>query len=83
MKYDRIEVRLDAEHVKKLGELKAVYHASASEVVRRAIDEAWEEAEMERRKEALGRLLAIEIDEDLPDPEELSRQLNDRYEDLP
>jgi Arc/MetJ-type ribon-helix-helix transcriptional regulator len=79
MKYDRIEVRLDAEHVKKLGELKAAYHASASEVVRRAIDEAWQDQEHARRKRALDAVLAFDGIEDMPDPEELKRQNEETY----
>ena len=78
MKYDRIEVRLDEEHVKKLAELKAAYGTTASEAVRRAIDEAWEEKARERRKEALERLSALEIEE-MPDPDELKRQNEEIY----
>ena len=84
MKYERLEIRLDKEHVKKVAELKAEYGASASEIVRRGIDAMYEEERARRRKKALERLLAIEIDEEMPDPEDLSRQLNDRYDtDLP
>lgn len=73
MKYDRIEVRLDEEHLKKLGELKAAYGTSVSDAVRRAIEEAWWEHSRKRRKEAVDRLSDLEI-EDMPDPEELKRQ---------
>ena len=80
MKYeDRIEVRLDAEHVKKLSELKAEYGTSASEAVRRAIDEAWWERGRKRREEALERILASEGIEDMPDPDELKRQNEEFY----
>ncbi len=75
MKYDRIEVRLDEEHVKKLAELKAAYGTSASEVVRRAIDEAWEEQSAERRKKALDEMLSIHLDDEIPDMDTLKRQL--------
>lgn len=76
--YDRIEIRLDEEHVRKLAELKAAYGTSASEAVRRAIEEAWWEQGRKRRKEALERLSALEI-EDMPDPDELKRQNEELY----
>jgi hypothetical protein len=78
MKYDRIEVRLDEEHVKKLAELKAAYGTSASEAVRRAIDEAWWEQGRNRRLEAVRRMAEANI-EDMPDPDELKRQNEEIY----
>jgi hypothetical protein len=42
MKNERIEVRLDEEHVRKIAELKATYDASTSAVIRRAIDTVYE-----------------------------------------
>lgn len=76
MKYDRIEVRLDDEHQRKLGELKTEYNTSASEIVRRGIDAMYEQKARERRKRALERLLAVQLDDTVPeDMDELKRQL--------
>ena len=84
MKYDRIEVRLDEEHVRKLSELRATYDASSSEVVRHAIDVAYEEEQLKKRLEALERIKAFEGGEEMPDPEELRRQIIAGYDyDLP
>ena len=43
MKYERIEIRLDEEHQRKIAELKAEYGTSASEILRRGIDAMYEE----------------------------------------
>ena len=56
--------------------------APTSEVVRRLIDEAWEAMMLERRKAAVERLIALEV-EDVPDPDILSRQLQKTYDPLP
>lgn len=82
MKYERIEIRLDEEHQRKIAELKAAYGTSASEILRRGIDAMYEETAKERRTAALERMLAIQLDDDVPDPEELSRQLDTAY-DIP
>jgi hypothetical protein len=79
MSYERPEVRLDSEHRRKLAEVAAVYHTPLSEAVRTMIDEAYEAVLRERRREAVRRLGAMEV-EDVPDPEELSRQLNSAHE---
>lgn len=75
MKSERIEVRLDADHVKKLGELKAEYGTSVSDVVRRSLDALYQEERERRKDEALARILAFEGGEEMPDPEELRRQI--------
>ncbi|HUF54487.1 MAG TPA: ribbon-helix-helix protein, CopG family [Dehalococcoidia bacterium] len=86
MKYERLEVRLDDEHIKKIGELKAAYHSSVSEAVRRAIDEAYEKVMLQKRLEAVKRMAETDLGE-MPDPEELRRQIladyDKRYPDLP
>ncbi len=79
MKYERIEVRLDAEHLKKVSDLKAAYGSSTSDAVRRAIDEAYEKVIRQRRQEALERILASEGIEDVPEPDELKRQNEEFY----
>ena len=76
MKYDRLEIRLDEEHVRKVSELKAEYGTSASEIVRRGIDAMYEEERTKRRKAALERLLALPPDDTVPeDMDTLKRQL--------
>ncbi len=75
MKYDRIEVRLNAEHVRKVSELREKYGTSTSDLLRRAIDEEYEKVVQARRKLALDRILAFEPIEDLPDMATLRRQL--------
>jgi Arc/MetJ-type ribon-helix-helix transcriptional regulator len=73
MKYERIEVRLDPEHLKKVSDLKAAYGTSASEAVRRAIDDAYEKVMLERRLEAVRRIAAANL-EDVPDIETIKGQ---------
>jgi Arc/MetJ-type ribon-helix-helix transcriptional regulator len=79
MKYDRIEVRLDEERVRKLSELRASYHTSTSQVVRRAIDTAYKELDLKSRLDALERIKAFPGVEEMPDPEELKRQNEEFY----
>jgi len=74
MKYERIEVRLDPEHARKVSELRARYGTSTSEIVRRAIDEQYEEMMLARRLEAVRRIAAANLEE-LPDMATIRRQL--------
>lgn len=76
---ERLEVRLDAEHRRKLSELAASRSAPVSEVVRQMIDESYEEIMRERRRRAVREIAAMEI-EDVPDPETLSRQLESAHD---
>ena len=48
-------------------------------MVRGLIDDAYEEIMLERRRAALKRMVALEI-EDVPDPETLSRELEAAHE---
>lgn len=75
---ERLEVRLDTERRRKLSELAAWKGAPVSEVVRKMIDESYEEIMRERRREAVRRIAELEV-EDVPDPETLSRQLAETY----
>ena len=70
----RLDVRLDAERRRRLEEIVARRGAPISEVVRRLIDDAYEGVMWERRREAVGRLLKLEV-EDPPDAATLSRAL--------
>jgi hypothetical protein len=79
---ERFEIRLSDEYRLKIRELAARYETTASDAVRRAIDEAHEEMEIAERRAAVARLLQMEVSDDVPDPEELSRQL-DTTHDLP
>ena len=83
MKYERLEVRLDEEHARKIAELREAYGTTVSDTVRKAIDAAHTEWVRQRRKEALERILAFEGVDDVPeDPQELKRQLG-RHPDYP
>ncbi len=78
---ERVEVKLDKECRQRLRELALRRHASVSDVLRALIHEAYTEIDRERRRQAAERLCALEI-EDVPDPEELTRQLESTH-DLP
>jgi Ribbon-helix-helix protein, copG family len=71
---ERLEVRLDQERKRKLEELAQDHQSSVSETVRKLIDRAHNEYLRERRIEAARQIGELEI-EDVPDPDELSRQL--------
>jgi predicted DNA-binding protein len=75
----RIQVRLDAERRKKLDTLVARSGKSPSAVIRDAIDQLYELELPAIRMEAVNRIAAMEI-EDVPEPDELKRQLNTTYD---
>ena len=77
----RLEVRLDEKRRAQLEEIAGNRGASVSEVVRSLIDEAYEEVSQARRRHALQRISNLNVEE-MPDPEELARQLNDKYESM-
>ena len=68
----RLHVRLDAERRRRLEELAEEGGMPMSDVVRGLIDEAYECTMLERRREAVSRLVALEV-EDPPDVATLSR----------
>ena len=70
----RLDVRLDAEQRRRLEELAEARAKPISDVVRRLIDDAYEEVLRERRRQAVERLIKLEV-EDPPDPAALSREL--------
>ncbi|MDE2990532.1 MAG: ribbon-helix-helix protein, CopG family [Chloroflexota bacterium] len=70
----RLDVRLDAEQRRRLEELAEAREAPISYVVRRLIDDAYEEVLRERRRQAVERLVKLDV-EDPPDPATLSREL--------
>ena len=75
----RLDVRLDAERRRRLEEIVEVRGVPISEVVRRLIDNAYEDVVQERRRQAVGRLIRLEV-EDPPDAAALSRELEAAHE---
>ena len=75
----RLDVRLDAERRRRLEELVEERGVPISEVVRCLIDNAYEDIVRVRRKQAVERLIGLNV-EDPPDPEALSRELEAAHE---
>ena len=75
----RLDVRLDTERRRRLEELAAARAKPISEVVRRLIDDAYEDVLRERRRQAVERLIRLEV-EDPPDAATLSRELEAAHE---
>ena len=75
----RLEVRLDNEHRRRLEEIVEVQGMPMSDVVRRLIDDAYEGVMLKRRREAVSRLVALEV-EDPPDAAALARELEAAHE---
>ena len=71
---NRLDVRLDVEHRRRLEELAQEQGEGLSDVVRRLIDGAYEDILRTRRKDAIERLVGLNV-EDPPDPDTLSREL--------
>ena len=79
----RFEIRLDPEreeHVEHVADEEGV---SMTDAFRVLLDRGWEDWMKERRRLAVERIAAMEIEE-MPEPDELSRQLAKTYDvDLP
>lgn len=75
----RLDVRLEVEHRRRLEELANEKGVRVSDIVRLLIDDAYEEIIRERRRQAAERLIGLNV-EDLPDPQTLSRQLEEAHE---
>ncbi len=75
----RFEVRLEKECRERLDELALNKGATAAEVVRQLIDNAYEEVIRQRRLKAAEELVAMNA-EVPPDPEELSRLLGTAHD---
>ena len=73
------DVQLDAERRRRLEELAEERGVSISGVVRRLIDDAYESIVRERRREAVARLVSLEVEEP-PDAATLSRELEAAHE---
>ena len=76
---NRLDVRLEQEHRRRLEELARDKGVPISHVVRTLIDGAYEEILKERRRRAVERITGLNV-EDPPDPETLSRQLEEAHE---
>ncbi|MDP2935169.1 MAG: ribbon-helix-helix protein, CopG family [Dehalococcoidia bacterium] len=81
MQAERLEIRLDPERRHKLERLAADRGTPVSHLVRAMIDEAYERTISQERLKAALELGQLNI-EDVPEPEELSKQLESAY-DLP
>jgi predicted transcriptional regulator len=75
----RVEMRLDDETYRDLAEMAAEQQTSVTATVREAIRLLREKRDYEERKRAVDELAAMEIEE-MPDPEELARQMDSRYD---
>jgi hypothetical protein len=75
----RLDVRLDDEPRRRLEELVEERGVPISEMVRCLIDDAYEGIMRERRRNAVERLIKLEV-EDPPDTATLSRELEAAHE---
>ena len=73
----RLDVRLDTERRRRLEE--AAKAKPISEMVRGLIDDAYEDVLRQRRRQAVERLIRLEV-EDPPDAATLSRELEATHE---
>ncbi len=80
MTLERVEVRLDADRKQKLTKIAEIKNESVSELVRQMIDRLYDEAMLEYRLGLIRRMSEANVEE-MPDPEELVRQLNNKYGD--
>ena len=79
MALERLDVRLDHDRRRKLQEMAAEHNASVSEMVRRLIDNAYDDALRGRRILAAQELGRMAI-EDVPGPAILGHQLESAHE---
>ena len=75
----RLDVRLDAERHRRLEEVVQERGLPISDVVRRLIDDAYEDVMYKRRREAVAHLVSLEV-EDPPDAGTLYRELEAAHE---
>ncbi len=78
MAAERLTVRLDREHRRRLSELAAARGTRISETVRQLIDEAYEEMHRANRLQAARAIASLSI-EDVLDPNTLRHQLEETY----
>lgn len=75
----RIELRLEEEAYEDLADLAAARRMSLTAVIREAIQLLRNERDHEERRKAVDELAAMEIEE-MPEPDELKRQLDSMYD---
>ena len=75
----RLDVRLDAERRRRLEAIVEERGEPISEVVRGLIDDAYEGVMQERRRQAVERLVSLEV-EDPPDAVTIARELESAHE---
>jgi hypothetical protein len=76
---ERLDVRLDPERRRKLLRIAETRGLTVSYTVRELIDQAFEESQREYRQQLVREIAGLEV-EDVPDPEELSRQLDSTHD---
>ena len=76
---NRLHVRLDAEHRRCLEEVAQESGTRISQGVRRLIDGAYEDILRPHRKQAVELLIGLNV-EDPPEPDTLSRELEEAHE---
>ena len=79
MTASRIEIRLDPEQRRKLDDIAKHNNVSVSDIVRRLIEQEYEEEMRERRIAAAERLGSMQIGEAL-EPDELNKLLESTYD---
>jgi len=75
----RLEMRIDDERLARLECVAKEKGQTVSETARQLMDRGYEEWMKWRRKEAVKRISEMEIEE-VPDPEELNRQLAEAHD---
>jgi hypothetical protein len=79
----RFEIRLDPEREEHVEYVAGEEGVSMTDAFRRLLDRGWDDWMRERRRLAVERIAAMEIEE-MPEPEELARQMDAMYDlDLP
>ncbi|HET7738173.1 MAG TPA: CopG family transcriptional regulator [Tepidiformaceae bacterium] len=79
----KLEVRLDPDRREKLARLAEARGSTIADLVRSLIDQAFAQSEVERRLAIVAELAAMGTEE-MPEPDELSRELASAYDvDLP
>ena len=76
---ERLEVRLDPGQRLKLDKMAQARGTSVAGVVRQLVESGYDDLQLIARLEAVRELAAMCI-EDMPEPEELSRQLAETYD---
>ena len=75
----KLDLRLDAERRRRLEVVVEERGLPIPEVVRNLIDDAYDDVMRKRRKSAVERLVALDV-EDPPDATTLSRELEEAHE---